>query len=124
MTAAVVAVYFTTRYTGYSENASRALTFATLIMGNIFLILSNASASRFALNPAGFRNPALRWIVIAAILLLAVILYAPGIREVFRFESPDFISLALCAACAFAGILWFEARKYWRQAQRARGISI
>jgi Ca2+-transporting ATPase len=92
-------VYFFTWHYSYTEHEIRALTFCTLIMGNIVLMLSNL-AGDLVIYKKKHHNKALYYLVAANLLLLPVILYIPAVRHIFQFEvlHPDDISIVLLAA--------------------------
>ena len=111
---AVLAIGFRLRL---PEPDLRTLTFVTLILTNLALIATNRSLTQpvWAVRRGG--NPAFRWIGIGAVSLLLAIVYAPGIREAFRFGTLHADDLGLVAAAAVAALMWMEAMKrLWRPA--------
>jgi Ca2+-transporting ATPase len=92
----VLAVFSLSLYNGYGETDARALTFATLIIGVISLILVNRSWSRNILHALRAPNRAFWWVVSGALGFLIVVLYVPYLREVFRFASLRPMDLAVC----------------------------
>lgn len=110
--AAVVAVYLWTLSAGDAGNVVRSVCFATLVMGNLGLILVNRSWrltvwSSFRQR----RNPALKWILGAAVILLAVLINVPWLRGAFDLGpmTPAQWLAAVSAACV--GVAWFEVYK-------------
>jgi Ca2+-transporting ATPase len=93
------------------ENVARAMAFATIVLGNLGLILSNRSGSRTLLTTLRFPNPALWWVVGGTLVGLALVLYVPYLRDLFRFAALEAESLAICLAAAAAGLVWYEAYK-------------
>jgi len=59
-------------------------------------------------------NPALRWIVGAAILGLALVLCVEPLREMFRFGPLTGYQVLLSVAAAAAGLGWLEIYKWLR----------
>lgn len=96
---------------GRDMDEARALIFTTLVLANLFLILTNRSWSQTILQNMRTRNSALWMIVGGALLLLLMILYIPSLREMFHFGylHPD--DIMICLALASASVLWFEALK-------------
>jgi Ca2+-transporting ATPase len=92
-------VYFFTWHYSYTEQEIRALTFCTLIMGNLVLMLSNL-AGDLVIYKKKHHNKALYYLIAANLLLLPVILYIPAVRHIFQFEvlHPDDIGIVLLAA--------------------------
>jgi P-type Ca2+ transporter type 2C len=96
---------------GQGELEARAMTFTTLIVANLALILTNRSWSRTIVATLRAPNPALWWVVGGALTLLGLVLYVPFLRALFGFSvlHPD--DLAICLAAGLASIGWFEGLK-------------
>ena len=109
---AVAAVYAISLQRGQGADEARALTFATLVIGNLGLILANRSWS--STLPASLRtpNPALWWVIGGTLGFLAFVLYVPGLREVFGFTTLHANDVLLAFAAGAAGIAWFEVFKW------------
>jgi len=84
----------------HGEPVARALAFATLVLGNVGLILLNRAGSRSLLADAGHPNRPQLWVAAGAIGFLALSLGVPGARELFGFATPHPELLALSAAAA------------------------
>ena len=103
---------------------ARALSFTTLIIANLSLILTNRSWSRTILDSMRSPNAAVWWILIGAVAFLGLALYVPLLRSLFRFSTLHLIDLGICFAAGTASILWFEllkainGRQYLRTDQR------
>jgi len=96
---------------GVGDADVRTLTFSTLIVTNLALILTNRSLTRSAWSVVQAPNAALRWLVIGALGLLVTILYVPFIRNLFSMSRPhldDAIVIVIAAAGAF---VWMELVK-------------
>src|SRR5262249_17399975 len=91
---------------GRGVEDSRALTFTTLVVANLGLILANRSWSRPALAGPRAPNPALWWVAGGAVALLACVLYVPFLRGLFRFSTLHPDDLLLCLAAGVASVLW------------------
>jgi Ca2+-transporting ATPase len=102
------------------ENA-RTLTFTTLIVANLALILTNRSWSRSALEMLRTRNKALWWVLGGTALFLGLVLYVPLIRDRFHLIALHPIDLAICLVAGLASILWFEGLKYIRVRSAKKG---
>jgi len=96
---------------GHGELEARAMTFTTLIIANLALILTNRSWSRTILASLRVPNAVLWWVVGGALALLGLVLCVPGLRDLFGFAllHPD--DLAICLVAGVASIGWFEALK-------------
>ena len=100
---------------GRSEAEARALGFAAIVFGNLALILANRSGERTILDTLARPNPALWWVIGAALAALAATLYVPPLAAVFRFAPPGAAELAAAAGAGALGVLWFEAAKLLRR---------
>ncbi|HEY6094549.1 MAG TPA: cation-translocating P-type ATPase [Gallionellaceae bacterium] len=100
---------------GASAETARALTFATVVIGNLGLILVNRSWQHTILSSMYSRNPALWWVTGGAFAFLLVTLGVPFMREVFHFASITPTQFTLCLAAGLGSVLWFELFKLMRR---------
>ena len=107
----VAAVFVIAMLRGQGEQDARALSFTTLIIANIGLILTNRSWSRTILSTLHSPNTALWWVLGGAVSFLAMVLYLPFLRELFRFSTLHLDDLIICLAAGVISILWFEGFK-------------
>jgi len=96
---------------GRGEEEARALTFTTLIIANLGLILANRSWSRLILDTLRSPNAALWWVTGGALLFLGLVLSVPLLRELFGFSLLHASDILLCLAAGAVSILWFELLK-------------
>jgi Ca2+-transporting ATPase len=109
------AVFLVTLWRGQDEDEARALTFTTLIVANLALILSNRSWSRTMWETLRQTNRALWWVIASALGMLGVVLYVPALRVVFRMAPLHTDDLLLCLSAGIVGVTWFEALKVIRR---------
>jgi Ca2+-transporting ATPase len=107
---------------GETETNVRALTFTTLIIANLALILTNRSWTRTIFTMWRSPNPAVRWIVFGAAGFLVVVLYVPSIQLVFRFSKLHTSDVMLCLAAGILSIVWFEALKIAGRLRRSAAL--
>ncbi|MGE5553589.1 MAG: cation-translocating P-type ATPase [Betaproteobacteria bacterium] len=112
--AIVLAVFAVSLFRGQGELEARALTFTTLILANLGLILTNRSWSRTIVATLRTPNAALWWVLGGALSFLGLTLYTPVLRSVFHFSFLHPIDLAICLGAGVVSILWFEALKLRR----------
>ncbi|MFA5825036.1 MAG: cation-translocating P-type ATPase [Gallionellaceae bacterium] len=98
-----------------TTEAARALTFSTLVIGNLGLILVNRSWQHTILRSLDQRNPALWWVIGGAFAFLTLTLTLPLLREIFHFSSISPQQFVLCVAAGLASVAWFELYKIFRQ---------
>ncbi len=103
----------------------RALIFTTLVIANLFLILTNRFWSQTILQSIRMKNTAL-WIIFAGTLfLLSMILYLPPLREMFHFAYLHPSDLGASLLLASISVLWFEGWKLiwrYRRGDRPAGL--
>ncbi len=118
----VLGVFAAAMYRGETETHVRALTFTTLIIANLALILTNRSWTRTILNMWRSPNPALWWVVLGAASFLGVAIYVPSMQMLFRFSRLHTSDIALCLMAGMFSIAWFEALKMLGRLQRFRAV--
>jgi len=99
---------------GAGENEARAMAFATIVLGNLGLILANRSLTRSIFATLRFPNRALWWVIGGTLAGLAATLYVPYLREIFRLAPLDAGGLALSFGTAVAALSWYELYKALR----------
>jgi Ca2+-transporting ATPase len=113
--AVVLAIYLIACARGLSEDEVRALTFTTIVVANLCLILTNRSWSETIVSTLRSYNRALFWVFSGALVCLALVLYVPVLRDLFLFGPLDLPDLFLCVWAGAASILWFELFKVWER---------
>jgi Ca2+-transporting ATPase len=96
---------------GASETEARALTFFTLVIGNLGLILVNRSWQHSILRTLNSPNPALWWVTGGAFSFILLALNLPFLREIFHFAPVTPMQLAFSFAAGLGSVLWFEFYK-------------
>ncbi|MBA3923345.1 MAG: cation-translocating P-type ATPase, partial [Nostocaceae cyanobacterium] len=109
--AIVLMIFMITLYRRQGELDARALTFTTLILANLGLILSERSSSRLSLKILQSPNAALWWVIGGGLGFLAIVLYVPFLRHLFSFSFLHPIDLTICLAGGTISLLWFELLK-------------
>jgi Ca2+-transporting ATPase len=100
---------------GRAEAEVRALGFATIVFGNLALILANRSRERTIVATLARPNPALWWVVGAALAALAAALYVPPLAAIFRFAPLGALEMSVALGAGLLGVLWLEAAKLARR---------
>lgn len=106
-----VAIYGIVIKQGRDELEARALTFTTLVIANLGLILVNRYWSSTILTTLRYRNTALYSIIVITFVFLGLVLYVPVIRDLFRFGTLHATDLLICLVAAIFSISWFEIVK-------------
>ncbi|WP_017301667.1 cation-translocating P-type ATPase [Nodosilinea nodulosa] len=109
--AIALVIFVASLYRGQGELDARALTFTTLILANLGLILSESSSSRLSLSILKSPNTALWWVMGGGLSFLAMVLYVPVLRRLFSFAFLHPIDLAICLIGGLICLIWFEQLK-------------
>jgi Ca2+-transporting ATPase len=110
-----LAVFEAARQIGHSEEQSRALSFVTLVIGNIGLILSNRSWTLTIPQLIKQKNTALAWVLSGATVFLALAIILPFFKNLFKFGTLHLVDLAICILAGIVNIAIFEAIKFTRK---------
>jgi Ca2+-transporting ATPase len=110
--AIVLVIFGISVYRRQGEVDTRTLTFTTLILANLGLILSERSSSRLSLKVLKSPNSALWWVIGGGLAFLAVVLYVPFLRQLFSFSFLHPIDLVICLGGGVISLLWFESLKF------------
>jgi len=103
----VITVYFLSIHEGHTDGQVRAIAFSSLIIGNVFLILTSLSNTRSFISVIVEKNMAVFIITIIAIAILLMTIHIPILQKLFSFEFPGskhFLSSAV-AACIMLFVL-------------------
>jgi Ca2+-transporting ATPase len=110
--AAVLTVYLWVVLSDRPDDVVRSVTFATLVVGNLALILVNRSWRLSIWQSFRQRkNAALKWILIGAVALLVLLLTVPTLRDAFSFGAMRPFDWLVAVVAGFVGVAWFEAYK-------------
>ena len=115
-----LAVYRWSMVLGRGEIEARTLTFTTLVIANLGLILTNRNWSTSILASLRARNIALRWIVLSAVVFLGLVIYVPWLRDLFHFGYLHIEDILICIAAGAVSILWFEGVKYFSRKKKQK----
>jgi len=100
---------------GHTPEATRALTFATLVAAFLVIIMVNRSWTRSLVTMLRVPNAAFRWVVAGTAILLAVVLFVPVAQRLFHFAPVHLDDLGLSLVAGLVCVLWFEALKRSRR---------
>ncbi len=104
-------VYLFTLARGEPQPEIRAMTFSTMILANLALILSDRSGSKSLRVNLSSANPALWWVLGGTLTVLGLTLYMPALRNLFQLAPLTPGNLAICLGACLLGLLWFEGMK-------------
>jgi Ca2+-transporting ATPase len=92
---------------GQGELDARTLTFTTLIISNLALIVkSNRTGHDTEFKFGSKGSLAIAWIIGGGLVLLASVLYIPELRQLFRFSILHPIDWLICVSVGVASVFW------------------
>ena len=99
----------------HPEYVARALTFATLVVAFLAIILTNRSWTKTTLGSLRSPNAALKWVLGGAMGFLALALLLPFAQGMFHFAPVPFADLGLSLVAGVVCVAWFDALKLYRR---------
>ncbi len=107
---------------GGTDTTVRTVIFITLLFSNIFLTLVNRSFYFSLFKAMSNKNMLIPVIIVITLVFMALMLYLPFARQLFRLGPLPLNSIGICSLFAAAGVLWMELYKwikrihagYWR----------
>ena len=104
-------VYIVGLHLGYEANEVRAMSFTTLIVSNLAVILTNRSWTDNIFRIIASPNKAVLWVSGGAIFFLLLILNIPFFLDLFQFHRLTLINIVICSLAGLTTIIWFEIYK-------------
>jgi Ca2+-transporting ATPase len=117
---AVLSVFGFSLYRGYGEAEVRTLTFATLVIAMLGLIIVNRSWSQNFWSALRMPNRAVWWVVGGALSFLAGLIYVPQARAIFRFAQLEWTDLMIPIGAASLAVVCLEIVKVLRRPESTR----
>lgn len=109
---AVLGVLIWATGSGMPEDQVRSITFATLVLGNLALILVNRSWSLSAWQALIQRkNATIKWLLGGAGLMLILMISIPGLAGALNLAPMSLEHWAIALGAAVLGVAWFEVYK-------------
>jgi Ca2+-transporting ATPase len=113
--AMVFGVFEVSRFLGETIAHARTLAFITLIVANLCLILTNRSWKQGLFASLAVPNRALLWVVGSALSFLGLVVYVPGLRNLFHFAPVSVLDILIALAAGLFSVAWFEIVKKLRK---------
>lgn len=108
----VMVIYFLSLNEGHTDGEVRAITFSALIVGNIFLILSDLSKTRTFISVFQEKNHTASIILLSSVIMLVLSISVPGLQKTFNFEFPGYRHFLSSFTGAVLMLLILEALKF------------
>lgn len=110
----VIAVYSISIHEGHNDGEVRAIAFSSLIIGNIFLIITSLSKTRNFVSVLMEKNMAVIVIIVTALTLLVLTISVPALQQIFSFQFPGFKHFVPSLLGATFVLLIFESFKFFK----------
>ena len=116
-------VFGIAHWQGMPEGETRAIAFTALVIANLALILTNRSWTRTIKDTLRTPNRALWWVLGGTLLFLALVLYVPALRHIFRFDTGNSgvmsaLDLLIAFGTGIVSVAWFEVYKVVKMKRR------
>ncbi|DAC73021.1 MAG TPA: ATPase [Thermoplasmata archaeon] len=108
LVAVVFVFYWFYQGVSANEDAARTLSFATLVIANIMLIIVNLSGSRSLIKTIYSKNKALWLVAAGAMLSLILILLVPLLQGLFHFSPIPLTDFCIAGVVGIAAVSWFK----------------
>jgi P-type Ca2+ transporter type 2C len=107
----VLFIYRMSLRLGQSFSEARTLSFITLIISNLCLILTNRSWTSSIMASFKFKNNKLIWVLAGALLFLGLVVYVPFLQKLFHFSFMHWSDIVISTGAGIVSVLWFEILK-------------
>jgi Ca2+-transporting ATPase len=112
---ASLAIYAVFVAIGKPEIHAKVISFTTLIVANLSLIITNRSWNKNVFGIMRTFNPALWWVVGGTLSLLFMVLYVPFLQNLFSFDTIHFGDFLIAAGVGILSVSWFEIFKLFQK---------
>jgi Ca2+-transporting ATPase len=116
--AVVLTMYLWTLTSGKSDDLVRTMSFGTMMIGNIALVLVNRSQHLSIYQTFRQRkNKTIKWVLGCGIGMLVLLINVPIAREAFNLSYLNAAQWFLVILAGFGSVLWFEVYKVINQSR-------
>ena len=120
LTAIVVGLYFWLLNINHSHAMATTLSFGSLVLGNISLIIVSRSKNDHLFRILQKTNPSQKWILSIAVISFGFLVTIPFLRDRFQFTTPSLEGVLAILASGLIGFMWYELvklgyRRKWAQ---------
>ena len=119
--AGVLFIYLTSIWQGYAEEEIRSQAFATLLLGNLLLMMGNRSSSISLVKLIATKpNSAANYIFFGGLVVSALIFLLEPVRTALGFAEIALSQWPPIFIAASSGLIWLEATKLFRRTRRSK----
>jgi Ca2+-transporting ATPase len=108
----VLMVYIFALTRGFNEAEVRTMTFTTIVIANLSLILTNRSWSETIIKTLRTKNRSMAYVFAGTVIALILVLFIPVLRDLFKFGTVPLMYLIICGLAGVMSVIWFECYKY------------
>lgn len=105
-----LAVYLFIRH-DHSADTARALSFLTLVVCNLGMILSNRSLQKSGIQMLKEENTAFKWVITGTAAVMGLVLTVPFLRDLYQFGPVSMNDFFLAMAGGVVAVLMMECLK-------------
>ena len=99
---------------GNDSATIRTIIFVTLLFSNIFLTLVNRSFHYSMIRTIRYKNNLEPLIIAITLIFIAVLLYVPFARSLFRLNPISLNKIAICILAGLVSAIWIEIIKLFK----------
>ena len=118
---AAFGIYASALALGAGADVARAMTIVTTIIGNLGLVLSNSSQQSVFAGTLPRPQPLFLPIAAVTLTLIVLAIYVPALRQVFHFDIPSGLELAIAFAAGLGSFVLVEVGKLFAPVRRIAG---
>lgn len=107
-----VGLYLSLLQLNYPQNFATTVSFGSLVLGNLLLIIISRSKREHIIGILKKSNPSQKWIIGATIISFMGLLFIPFLRERFDFSTMNMAGASLILASGIASLIWCELTKF------------
>ena len=111
LTVIVVGMYLMLIHLGYSHTVATTLSFGSLVLGNVSLIVVSRSKKDHLFKILGKTNPSQKWILGFAFISFLMLVTIPFLRDRFQFSPITLQDATVILASGMLGLAWYELVK-------------
>jgi Ca2+-transporting ATPase len=113
-----IAVYLFVRV-DHSDDSARALSFFTLVVCNLGMILTNRSLTRSSLSMLKEKNAAFKWVITGTSAVLGLVFFIPFLKHLFRFGTVPVNDFFIAFCGSVVAVVLMELLKMIRKTEKS-----
>jgi len=106
-------------YGHIDEDHARTLSFCTLVIANIMLIIINLSITHSFVQTFNSKNKPLWFVIIGALSSLILIICIPLLRQLFHFSTISLMDFLIAAVVGVISVSWFKVFDLRKQIKKS-----